>query len=363
MKKRVLRAHVRGVLVLLCLSTALCGCDDEPDEPKPRAGAEAGTEAGVGAGTPSPAANDCAPTAGEEGGESAGEVPAGEVMSGEVPAGEITAGEVMGGELPAGEVMGGEVPAGEVMGGEVTSGEAMGGEMMGGEMMGGEVMGGEVMGGNPIPPEASDRYDGRYFATFESEGYKSALAKVTVRGGLIEGELINRYGERVVLGGFLDENGVLRIPELVGDMGSRFTAVGRVTRQGSIEGTFTASGMVEREGTFAGSLDNHPVYRPSAAYDGLYQLAFVREGVEVAVTSLQIDHGQFSVNIVSAAGLRFTAQGFVSEDGTLALLGVTPSEVLAEAYIDPDEKRIQGIYVIGRGGDSLIGDIQGREAD
>ena len=287
-------------------------------------------------------------------GETSGEVNGGEVSAGEVSAGEVSAGEVSAGEVSAGEVSAGEVSAGEMSAGEVSAGEPSAGEMSAGNVAGAEMT---------VNPEASSRYDGTYFATFESDGLKTALARVEVRLGLIEGEVLNHYGELIQLGGFIDERGMLRIPPLAGNMGSTFNATGRISRLGIIEGTFTVSGVVDWEGSFLGSLENQAIYRPSPEYDGLYDLSFIRDEQEVAVTSMSIDQGRFSLGIVNSSGLRFEAQGFVSEDGTLALLGTNPIDVLAEGYIDPDTKSIKGIYVVGRGEEALIGDISGREAD
>jgi pentapeptide MXKDX repeat protein len=279
--------------------------------------------------------------------------------------GDAMVGDAMVGDAMVGDAMVGDAMAGEDMVGDAMVGDAMAGEDMAGEDMAGEDMAGEEMAGEEINPasEASPRYDGQYFATFESEGLKTALAHVHIRLGFIEGEVFNRYGERVTLGGFVDEDGMLRIPPLTGNVGSIFNATGRVSPLGIIEGAFTVFGVVDREGSFAGSLDNQPIYQPSSEYDGLYDLSFIRDDQEVAVTSLHIDHGRFTVRVVNSAGSRFDANGFVSEDGTLALLGTEPADVLAEAFIDPDTKQIKGIYSFGRGEDTLMGDILGKEAD
>ena len=189
------------------------------------------------------------------------------------------------------------------------------------------------------------------------------MAQVEIHLGLIEGEVLNRYGELIQLGGFIDRQGMLRIPPLVGNMGSTFNATGRISRLGIIEGTFTISGVIEQEGSFLGSLENQAIYSPSPGYDGLYDLSFIRDEQEVAVTSMNIDQGRFSLRVVNSSGLHFEAHGFVSEDGTLAFLGTNPIDVLAEGFIDPDMKSIKGIYAVGRGEEALIGDINGREAD
>ena len=78
---------------------------------------------------------------------------------------------------------------------------------------------------------------------------------------------------------------------------------------------------------------------------------------------MQIDHGRFNLSFVNMTGERFLATGFVSEDGTLALIGSEPSEFLAEAYIDPDTREVKGIYSIGQQEITLMGDLNGREAD
>ncbi len=368
--------HFLSLALVLGLSIGLVACDSEQDttknsldmtledagEPEPDmimpacAGETAAGEATAGEATAGEA------TAGEA---TAGEATAGEATAGEATAGEATAGEATAGEATAGEATAGEATAGEATAGEATAGEATAGEATAGEATAGEATAGEATAGSEMNmnSEASSRYDGVYFATFESEGFKTALARVEVRLGLIEGEVLNRYGEFIELGGFIDEQGMLRIPPLIGTMGSTFNATGRVSRLGIIEGTFTVTGAVSREGSFAGSLENQPIYQPSPEYDGLYDLSFIRAEQEVAVTSMAIDQGRFSLVVVSASGARFEANGFVSEDGTLALLGTAPSDVLAEGFIDPDTKNIKGIYAVGRGIQALVGDIHGREAD
>ena len=339
--------------------SSLIGCEDtSPTDPPPMAGTEVAGEMQL-----SPAG--CEPEGGEQaaGERSAGEILIGGMTAGEMNAGEMDTGGMIAGEMDAGGTIAGDMNTGGMTAGEMTAGEMSAGEMGAGEMNIGGVMAGEMTVIEPLYPEASDRYDGAYFAAFESEGVKSALAQVIIQEGLLEGEVMNRYGELITLGGFIDEQGVLRIPPLTGNMGSAFTAIGRVSRRGSIEGTFTVMGMVEREGSFAGSLNNQPLYLPSPAHDGLYQLSFMRGGQEVAVTTMQIDQGRFQLGVVNTEGQRFSASGFVSEDGTLALLGVQPAEVIAEAYIDPDTKKIEGIYAMGRGANAMIGDITGQGAD
>ena len=349
--------------------SSLIGCEDtSPTDPPPMAGTEVAGEM-----QSSPAG--CEAEGGEQAagersageiliaGMTAGEMNAGELATGGMIAGELNAGEMDAGGTTAGDMNIGGMTAGEMNTGGMNAGEMNAGEMNAGEMDIGGIMAGEMTVIEPLYPEASDRYDGAYYAAFESEGVKSALAQVIIQEGLLEGEVMNRYGELITLGGFIDEQGVLRIPPLTGNMGSAFTAIGRVSRRGSIEGTFTVMGMVEREGSFAGSLNNQPLYLPSPAHDGLYQLSFMRGGQEVAVTTMQIDQGRFQLGVVNTEGQRFSASGFVSEDGTLALLGVQPAEVIAEAYIDPDTKKIEGIYAMGRGANAMIGDITGQGAD
>ena len=346
----------RQLLFYLILFLGVIACNDDSQNERDEVDAmqaDAGGETDQGVGT-----SDCAPS-------TVGDAMVGDAMVDDAMVGDAMAGESMAGESMAGESMAGESMAGESMAGESMAGESMAGESMAGEDMAGEDMAGESMAGEEINPasEASPRYDGQYFATFESDGLKTALAHVHIRLGFIEGEVLNRYGERVTLGGFVDEDGMLRMPPLTGNVGSIFNATGRVSPLGIIEGAFTVFGVVDREGSFAGSLDNQPIYQPSPEYDGLYDLSFIRDDQEVAVTSLHIDHGRFTVRVVNSAGSRFDANGFVSEDGTLALLGTEPADVLAEAFIDPDTKQIKGIYSFGRGEDTLMGDILGKEAD
>ena len=365
-------------VLLYILLASLMGCEDDIGSSKPLMSSDPSADQGV---IPrcdeglsdimagESAAGESAAGESAAGESAAGESAAGESAAGESAAGESAAGESAAGESAAGESMAGESMAGESMAGESAAGESAAGESAAGESMAGESAAGESAAGESaagesmVSPQASARYDGQYFASFESEGVKTALARVLINRGLVEGEVQNRYGETITLGGFIDANGVLRIPPLSGSVGSTFNAVGRVSTLGIIEGTFSVSGVVERVGTFAGSLENRPIYQPSPEYDGLYELSFIRDDEEVAVTSMSIDHGRFSVNIVSVSGNRFSASGFVSEDGTMALLGAAPDELLAEGFIDPDTRKINGIYSIGRRESVLIGDISGKEAD
>ncbi len=161
----------------------------------------------------------------------------------------------------------------------------------------------------------------------------------------------------------VDEAGVLRAPPLTGSLGSVVIAQGRVDVLGRIEGSYTiGDGLGEdREGEFAGSLETRALSAPSPELDGLYDLSFIREGEEVAVTTLQVHGGRFSVEVVNRDGLRFSAEGFVSEDGTVTLTSGrgTDFAVIAEGHIDADTHRIEGLYAVG----SLVGDVKGRRAD
>jgi hypothetical protein len=228
----------------------------------------------------------------------------------------------------------------------------------GSEPVAGEPVAGEPVAGEEPPPEASPRYDGTYIAAFTSGGDKVALARARVVNGALYGELINAYGERFVLGGFIDEFGSLRVPPLVGDMGSTVNAAGRIDQYGRIEGAYFVD---EREGSFAGSLENQALSAPSPAYDGLYDLSFIRGGDEVAVTTLNIRNGRFVTNVVNRDGQRFNAEGFVSEDGTITLSNGASADfsVIAEGHIDLEEGLIEGLYSVG----PLVGLVKGRPAD
>jgi len=230
-----------------------------------------------------------------------------------------------------------------------------------GEPMAGESIEGGSQGGStpPEPPEeASARYDGVYVAAFTSGGEKVALARARVGGGLIYGELINAFGERFELAGFVDQSGVLRVPTLIGDMGSQVSTSGRIDQYGRIEGTYVIG---EREGTFAGSLENQALSAPSPAYDGLYDLSFIRGGEEVAVTTLSVRNGRFTIKVVNREGQRFEADGFVAEDGTMTLSNGRGGDfsVIAEGHIDVEEGLLEGLYSVG----PLVGAVRGRPAD
>ena len=312
---------------------------------------------------------ECLPEAGVEEVRSAGET-AGEV-AGDIAGAGALGGQLMGGEAAGDQVMGGEnsgaEAAGDQIAGEEISGAQMAGTQVAAEETSGAQVSGEQLAGMSMTPEqnleANTYYDGDYYAALESDGLKSALARFVIREGLIGGEIMNRYGEHVTLAGFVDAQGVLRIPTLTGDMGNTFNVSGRVTWRGSIEGTFSISGVMEREGSFAGSLDNQPTAHPTTLHDGLYLLSFIRGNSEVAVVTTHIDQGDFSVGVATATGEVFEARGFVSSDGTLTMLSLPPHSMFAEAYIDPDSRKIEGVYSVAHDGQTLVGDLRGGVSD
>ena len=341
--------------VFIVLSALSLGCDDEPTS-SAGGGASAGepVDAQSGIEQMGGAAGEGCPPAG-------GVASAGEPLAGEPLAGEPVAGEPVAGEPVAGEPVAGELVAGEPVAGEPVAGEPMAGEPVAGEPMAGESIEGGSQGGStpPEPPEeASARYDGVYVAAFTSGGEKVALARARVGGGLIYGELINAFGERFELAGFVDQSGVLRVPTLIGDMGSQVSTSGRIDQYGRIEGTYVIG---EREGTFAGSLENQALSAPSPAYDGLYDLSFIRGGEEVAVTTLSVRNGRFTIKVVNREGQRFEADGFVAEDGTMTLSNGRGGDfsVIAEGHIDVEEGLLEGLYSVG----PLVGAVRGRPAD
>ena len=167
------------------------------------------------------------------------------------PGGVNQGGQPLGGEEAGGEEVGGSLMAGMMMQGGAVHMDPLGGMPAGGvDLEGGMMMGGMEDTSNM---EISLRYDGTYIAAFNSEGLKTALAQVRIEDGYINGDVLNRFGERFTMQGFIDQNGVLRIPPLIGDMGSIVNAEGRVAISGIIEGTYLVG---NREGSFAGSLDN-----------------------------------------------------------------------------------------------------------
>ena len=338
-------------LIFIVLSALSLGCDDEPTS---------NSVGGTSAGEPGDAQSGVEAqggAAGEACPPASGAPSAGEPMAGEPTAGEPVAGEPVAGEPVAGEPVAGEPVAGEpVTGGAPSAGEPVAGEPMAGEP---NIGGGQAGATPPEPPEeASARYDGVYVAAFTSGGEKVALARARVGGGLIYGELINAFGERFELAGFVDQSGVLRVPTLVGDMGSTVITSGRIDQYGRIEGTYV---IEEREGTFAGSLENQALSAPSPAYDGLYDLSFVRGGEEVAVTTMSVRNGRFTIKVVNQEGQRFEADGFVAEDGTMTLSNGRGGDfsVIAEGHIDVEEGLLEGLYSVG----SLVGVVRGRPAD
>ena len=119
--------------------------------------------------------------------------------------------------------------------------------------------------------------------------------------------------------------------------------------------------MGDREGSFAGALDNNVNARPSLEYDGLYELSFIRDDQEVAQTTLEIDQGLFQIHVTNSDRNRFEAHGFVLDDGTLVLDNGAEANfsMVAEAQIDPDTLKIEGLYTVG----DLVGEVRGRHAD
>lgn len=364
------RVFNRSVVLCVTMIMAVClwclGCTDD-GSPSASPAIQAG-ESTSDMMTSEPA-GECLPSSGGDEVRSAGEATGG--VAGDVAGVDSSGGQIMGGQDAGDRVTGGESSgeeaAGDLFAGEEVSGAQMAGGQSAGEETPGAPVAGEQIAGMSMTPEhnleAATSYDGDYYAALESDGLKSALARFVIREGLIGGEIINRYGENVMLAGFVDAQGVLRIPTLTGDMSNTFNVAGRVNWRGSIEGTFSVSGTRGREGSFAGSLGNQPTEYPTTYHDGLYLLSFIRGSSEVAVVTTHIDQGIFSVGLVTTTGETFEARGFVSSDGTLTLLSLPPYSVFAEAYIDPDSRQIEGMYSVVHDGQTLVGDLKGSVSD
>ncbi len=204
---------------------------------------------------------------------------------------------------------------------------------------------------------AQGRFDGIYIAAFQSEGIKTALSRLRIDQHQISGEIINRFGESFNLSGTVNTDGSLNIPTLMGSQGSQVTATGKISGN-IVEGNYQSG---DRSGQFAGSLDNVLTSKQSIDFDNFYEISFIRDDEEVASTILEVREGKFFVQVVNDDGMAFEGSGFVSEDGTFVLDNGKSAQftIIAEAQLDVDSGKIQGLYSIG----PKVGVIVGKRAD
>ena len=210
---------------------------------------------------------------------------------------------------------------------------------------------------NPTPMSSGSRFDGIYIAAFQSEGLKTALSRFKITNQQVSGDLINRFGENFQITGEVQADGTVTFPMLVGDQGSRITATAKINGQ-IVEGSYQVG---DRSGSFAGALDNQATSKLSIEFDGFYELSFIRDDDEVASTILEIRDGRFAVRVVNDDGMSFEGRGFISEDGTLVLDNGKSAQftIIAEALLDVETGKIEGLYSVG----PKVGLIIGKRAD
>ena len=103
-----------------------------------------------------------------------------------------------------------------------------------------------------------------------------------------------------------------------------------------------------RTGLFTGSRGNKaPTARIVQAFDGNYDVKFIRNGLEKAQAMVEIQDGVFSFSTTNVDGVSFDAWGLVFTDGTVVLNSATSdlkdATVLAQAFIDQENFSISGI--------------------
>ncbi len=150
--------------------------------------------------------------------------------------------------------------------------------------------------------------------------------------------------------------------------GLQLSAEGEATPlKGQLRGrSFDAELTVDGQpATLRGAEANAPHRRARVAveFDGGYELAFLdAQGEEVAATTIFVELGKLTVDLVMAGGeQRVPLAGYVTDDGTLVLDDADadhPRPFSAQATIDHDTYELRGVYrdgvragrVVGAGG-------------
>lgn len=199
-------------------------------------------------------------------------------------------------------------------------------------------------------------HDGTYTITMSRGGDHFALGVATIERNRVSAEMLSNAGLSVTVAGRVSQSGVITVTEAIADDGSTIGIPEATVTRGVLEATYTVDGD---EGVLVGTRDGELlVQTPVRSFDGSYELALVRDDVEVANTVLDIRRGGFSASFTTDEAI-FDVDGFVTSDGVLVVDSVTGGEVQAEATIDQDTLDIEGIYRAGE----RVGRVVGRRSD
>lgn len=202
-------------------------------------------------------------------------------------------------------------------------------------------------------------HDGHYRITMHREGGQFALGTFTVTRNVLTAEARSADGVSFTGAGMVDPDGNAEVT-VENDAGIALVVQSATLSDGIVEARYTADGQ---KGTIVGSRDGALVGQtPVSDYDGGYEVAFVREADEVAVTTFEVKRGRFKTQVTAEDGALYELGGFITSDGTIVVLeAVAPTEalVMAEASIDQDTYAITGVYRAG----PLVGTLHGRRSD
>jgi hypothetical protein len=199
-------------------------------------------------------------------------------------------------------------------------------------------------------------HDGSYTITMARGGDHFALGVATIERNRVSAEMLSNAGLAVTVTGRVGRSGVITVTDANANDGSSIGIVEATVTRGVLEAVYTVDGD---EGVLVGTRDGELlVQTPVQTFDGSYELALVRDDVEVSNTVLDIRRGAFSTSFTTEEAI-FNVNGFVTSDGVLVVNSVTGGAVQAEATIDQDTLEIEGIY---RSGDR-VGRVVGRRSD
>ncbi len=202
-------------------------------------------------------------------------------------------------------------------------------------------------------------HDGSFRATMHRGGGHFALGTIDVVRNVATGTFLSGSGATVHVEGTVAADGTIAVRSLTNDAGLDIVVDSAAITRGVLEARYHVG---SDEGVLVGTKDGALLEQaPSRAYDGLYEVAFIRDDEEVAATTMDVKAGAFTTSITAEDGTRFDVRGFVTEDGSVVINEASGAAaiVMAEASLDQETFDIEGIY---RAGDR-VGRLHGRRAD
>lgn len=202
-------------------------------------------------------------------------------------------------------------------------------------------------------------HDGAYRATMHRAGGQFALGIVEVTRNAARGTFLSGNGVTVTVEATVAADGTVSVTSIDNDGGLSISVEQAAITRGVLEATYRVG---DELGVLVGTRDGALLEQaPTRAFDGLYEIALVRDGDEVAATTMDVRGGAFKTGITAEDGTPFSVGGFVTDDGSV-VINETAGEaaiIMAEASIDQETFAVDGIY---RAGDR-VGRLMGRRAD